>query len=121
MVSVSPPCWQTTIFIDERTFQLHRISLRIWTHVNDNSTFPATKNQTKVNVWGGMSARGLMAVTLFSENLDSKLCRSILNKCLFETDDVLCPDGWRLQHNNTPAHRSRETKEFLAHRNVEVI
>ena len=113
--------WQNTIFTDECTFQLFRNSLRIWVPADRDPVYPAPKHGPKVNVWGGISARGLMVVKLFSENLDLILYQSILEECLFETADALYPDGCRLQHDNAPAHRSKRTKDFLADRLVDVI
>ena len=62
-----------------------------------------------------------MVVKQFNENLDSILYQSIIEECLFETVDALYPDGWRMQHNNAPVHRSKRTKDFLAERHVDVI
>ena len=70
---------------------------------------------------GGISARGATLLKVFTTNFTSKMYIDTLNECLVEMADVYYPDGWTLQEDNPPIHKSKLSKSWKESQNLKLL
>jgi transposase len=73
----------------------------------------------RVSVWACVSTRGLGAIHIFTENLDAKLMKDILQRHLIQTAHQLFPPGqWWLLWDNDKKHKSKLVQTWLHSKGV---
>ena len=85
----------------------------MWTKSNQTRVVPTTKHVPKINVWAAFSSMGTFPLSIFTENMNSKMFIRILEENLLTQADIFDQDQWRLAMDNDPKHTSKLTKEFL--------
>lgn len=63
--------------------------------------------------WAGAFAKGRTKLHFFEGNLDGEGYRQILNDALPEFTKMLGSRRWTFQHDGAPAHKAKETNEWL--------
>ena len=66
----------------------------------------------KVHCWGVISARGVLRLEVFDENLNSEGYLKILKRRLPDMEGMY-PEGWMWQQDKSGPHRGNIVKEFL--------
>lgn len=70
-----------------------------------------------VHVWGAIWHGGRSALQILLQSVNGESYCQILEEFL-EDDERLPNEGWTLQHDNAPAHRSAIVQDFLAERQI---
>ena len=79
---------------------------------------PRPKHQTKVHIWGGISARGATRIVMFTGIMNAQRYTQILDKGLIPFLRKYFPDGHRLQQDNDPKHNSNYEKKYFEDKNI---
>ena len=111
---------ENVFFTDECSIWLNRGTVGIWTKSHENPISKVQRHTPKLHVWGGISSRGTRILKIFV-NFTSKMYIDTLNECLIETANVYYPDGWTLQEDNSPIHRSKLSKSWKESQNLELL
>ncbi|KAI6648223.1 hypothetical protein LOD99_12032 [Oopsacas minuta] len=114
-------CWENVFFTDECSIWLNRGSVGMWTRAKENPILKVQRHTPKLHIWGGISSMGTTILKIFTSNFVSKLYIDTLNECLIRTADVYYPEGWILQEDNSPIHKSKLSKEWKDSENILVL
>ena len=79
------------------------------------------RHTPKIHIWGGISERGATPVHIFKQNFNSEAYCNVLNEVLIESADVLYPDGWKLQEDNSSIHKSKFSTAYKKFRDISCI
>lgn len=104
--------WPYTIFTDETSFWLHKAASSARWMKEGEDMQPTRSHGPKVHVWGGISAQGALPIRIFEENLTAQLYVKILKSRISRMRD-LYPEGYILQQDNDPKHRSKLAMEYI--------
>jgi hypothetical protein len=123
--------WDRVIFSDEKRFCGEGFCGRVWVRrpprkaLNPEYCVDKKPHPVKVNVWGCFSGRGLGYCYVFSEHLDGKLMKSILDEHLipsahlhYETEP---PEQWWFLQDNDPKHKSRLVKDWIHNQGIHCL
>ena len=80
---------------------------------------PRPKHPIKVHVWGGISHRGQISVTVFEGKMNARLFMEILDDTLVPFIKDVYPDGCHLVRDNVHKHSSRAAHKFYEERKVD--
>lgn len=103
--------WHKIIFTDECSIWLNQGKIQMWTK-GERPILNIPRHTPKVHIWGGISARGATPVKIFKQNFNSEHYCDVLNEVLFQTAEILYPDGWKLQEDNSSIHKSKISCAF---------
>ena len=101
------------IFSDETTIWLHDNSHCGWFHNNIKQELSINRHAGKINVWGAISVRGKVGITTFTETLNAKLYRDILDEHLIDNIWNRYPTNWYFQQDDDSKHTANKAIEFL--------
>ena len=105
--------WKDTVFLDESTIRFPT-SVTYRYQKDDNKVLaPNPKYCPKVNVCGGISARGPTRLYTFTENLDAKLYRKILQGTILPDCKAMYGRGFRLAEDNDSKHTSDLMQKYF--------
>ena len=65
--------------------------------------------------------RGTTPVHIFRDNFNYIAYCNVINVCLTETADLLYPDGWKLQEDNSSIHKSKLSVSYKEERAIRCI
>ena len=94
------------VFITDEYLAAWR-QLQLWTKGTQRPILNLPRHTPKIHIWGGISERGATPVHIFEQNFNSEAYCNVLNEVLIESADVLYPDGWKLQEDNSSIHKSK--------------
>ena len=107
------------IFADESTVQLERHSrLCFRKRLHARRLKQRAKHPVKVNIWGGISARGATRVIIFTGTMNAERLGTILEAGLLPFIQENFSDGHRLFHDNDPKHSSYFIEDFFKRNHV---
>ena len=89
--------------------------------VSRKSKFKGSETYAETTYMGGISSRGTTILKIIFVNFTSKMYIDTLNECLIETVNVYHPDGWTLQEDNSPIHRSKLSKSWKESQNLQLL
>ncbi len=72
-------------------------------------------------VWGAMSYFGLSDLCVINGGMNLECYCDVLSRFLLPYAEQECPEDWIFQQDNASVHRSKDTKEWLADNNVDVL
>jgi transposase len=111
--------WSLVLFSDESHVEMGEHG-QIWVRrpVGDpyDPEYMAHKepHPDRVSIWACISSRGLGAIHIFTQNLDAKLMKQIVQKHLIKTAQRLFPPGnWWLLWDNDKKHKSILVQTWL--------
>jgi len=78
------------------------------------------KHPFKIHAWEAFSARGPIALVLFTENLNSQRYCEILETHLFPNASR-AGRGWRFQQDNSPVHTAHVTQQLFEAHHVRML
>lgn len=119
--------WSKVMFVDEKAFHLLPLPNSkndvTWEDTAEEVPIvPRTHVTQKLNVFGGISARGKTNLYIFKENLTGPLYKTILQHTLLPKVKELYPrNNWALYHDNDPKHTSRTVQEYISEEVPECI
>ena len=90
----------------------HKIIFTNESSMGERPILSILRHTPKVHIWGGISARGATPVKIFKHNFNSEYYCNVLNEVLFQTGKTLCPDGWKLQEDNSSIDKSKFSSAF---------
>jgi hypothetical protein len=105
--------YETTVFSDEKTFQLGAGVKYCWQRIEHRETEEYVKHAPKLHVWAGIGSYVKTKLYLFEENLNSELYQKILKQSLKEKQLTYAPDSkrcigkWKFLQDNSAVHKSR--------------
>ena len=79
---------------------------------------PRPKYPPKIQVWGGISARGAAKVVVFSGIMNATRYTDILDALLVPFLEDVYPDGHRFQQDNDPKHTSRYAQRYYEEKDI---
>jgi transposase len=120
--------WATVIFSDETHIELGTTG-RVWVqrpagHAFDYEYVSRTKisHPKRVSAWGCFSRNGVGDICIFTEMLDAKLMRNILNDHLIQSARRLFPrTHWWFLQDNDPKHTSIPVRTWLHNKGVQCL
>jgi len=116
--------WSKVIFSDESTFRLNQSSFKVWQFPGQRKIFRSVKHPLKINVWGCFSASGFGELVYFQRNLNADFMVTVYKRGLLPSVEYLFGDdseGWILQEDNDPKHRSKLVSRWKKENNIEVL
>ena len=66
----------------------------------------------KLHVWGAISSKGTVSLSLFEDNMDGDLYRKIIRGKTNEMSRMF-PEGFIFMQDNDPKHKAKKTMEYL--------
>lgn len=122
--------WERVLFSDEKIFNCG-FNGRIWARrppgeaLNPTYCVDYKPHPEHVNVWGCFCARGLGYIHIFSDTLDGKLLKTILNDNLVQSADlhfnINNAEEWWFLQDNDPKHTSNIVTQFLFNKGIKCI
>ena len=112
--------WHKVIFSDECSIWLNGGKVKVWTK-GERPVLNIPRHRPKLHIWGAISARGAMPLKVFRHNFNSQHYCNVINEVLIETANVLYPDGWRLQEDNSSIHKSKVSESYKKSQNIRTI
>ena len=70
------------------------------------------KHPSKINIWGGISARGVTQIVMFTGIMNATRYVDILEAGLIPFLNTRYSDGHRFQQDNDPKHTSRYAQRY---------
>ena len=113
--------WNKIFFTDECSIWLCGGRVQMWTKGTQKPVINIPRHSPKIHIWGGISTRGTTPVHIFRENFNSIAYCNVINECLTETADLLYPDGWKLQEDNSSIHKSKLSVSYKEERAIRCI
>ena len=102
------------IFTDECTIQLESHRKVCYRKKKEPAPLCAKpKHPPKINVWGGISARGSTSLVMFTGTLIATRYTEILETALIPFLDTYYPNNHRFQQDNDPKHTSRWAQQYF--------
>ena len=118
--------WGTVLFSDETHIELGERKAQVWVQRPAAAAFDPeymshkVAHPQRVSAWGCFSASGVGDIAIFTENLDAKKMKAILQKHLLASALRLFPSGqWWLLWDNDPKHHSDTVKRWLHNHGVD--
>jgi transposase len=120
--------WATVIFSDETHIELGTTG-RVWVQRPAGCAFdyeymsPTKMSHPKrVSAWGCFSRNGVGDIDIFTDMLDAKLMRNILNDHLIQSARRLFPrTHWWFLQDNDPKHTSIPVRTWLHNKGVQCL
>ena len=112
-----------TIWSDETSFWLNKSRpSHAWVMMGEDPPFEGRSklHQGKVHVWGAISSRGTVSLSIFKENMNSQMYVDILKKKTQEMKN-LYPEGFVFMQDNDPKHKANITKNYLYKNFMDVL
>lgn len=72
-------------------------------------------------LWGGISIRGRKPLATIKGIINSEVYCNILNDYLIPPLNILYPQGYKLQEDNAPVHKSKWTTNWKREHGIEFI
>lgn len=114
--------WSKTLFTDETTIWLKESKISRWKPIHDEYTIMIPKNVQKLNIWAGVSSKGLIHPYIFKENLTGEIYVEILETKLSEVKKMFwTTSSWNWQHDNDPKHTSKLAKSWFDSHRINVL
>jgi hypothetical protein len=123
--------WERVLFSDESVFEGACFSGQQWVRrprgeaLSEEYTVDKKPHPVKVNVWGCFCAAGVGYLYVFNQMLDAKLLKRIFNGGHLiesaENNGSMDGNGWWLQQDNGPKHKSREVQTWLHNNGIPLI
>jgi transposase len=116
--------WSKVIFSDESTFRLNQSLFKVWQFPGRRKIFRSVKHPLKINVWGCFSASGFGKLVYFQQNLNAEFMVTVYKRGLLPSVEHLFGDdseGWVLQEDNDPKHRSKLVSRWKEENDIEVL
>jgi len=116
--------WNKVIFSDESTFRLNQSLFKVWQFPGRRKIFRSVKHPLKINVWGCFSASSFGKLVCFQQNLNAEFMVTVYKRGLLPSIECLFGDdseGWILQEDNDPKHRSKLVNRWKEENNIEVL
>ncbi len=105
--------FQNHIFVDETKIVIGSIPMYHWRRQKayPNGIPNSVKFRLKVNVWGGLSSKGLTRFSTFRCNMNAPLFKEIIEENLipFAAGNF---DDFTVHQDNDPKHTAKETQKF---------
>ena len=113
--------FRDVILSDECVFQLHRNKLQVWCKSSEKRPYKgAPKFCPKVMVWGALSFKGFYLKIIPEGTINSrKYCEILLEFMPYA--NALFANGWILEQDGATPHTSRETSDFFAENQVQIL
>jgi len=102
------------LWTDETSFWLNKSRPKyawVSSEYEENYEGPTGLISTKVHVWGAISSRGTISLSLFEENLNAALYVNILQSKMREINAKF-PEGFFFMCDNDPKHKSKVAQDF---------
>jgi hypothetical protein len=119
--------WSLVLFSDETHIEMGEHG-QVWVRrpvgeaLNPEYTANREPHPDRVSIWACISSRGLGAIHIFTENLDAKLLKDIIQEHLIKAAHRLFPAGcWWLLWDNDRKHMSVLVKRWLHNHGVSRI
>lgn len=113
--------WSTTIFSDETTLQMFRNTQQVrYRRGSPRPHRSMVKHPFKIHAWGAFSARGPIALVLFTGNLNSQRYCEILETNFFPNASR-AGRSWRFQQDNSPVHTARVARQLFEDHHVRML
>jgi hypothetical protein len=111
--------WDTIMFGDETHIELGQHG-QVWVQRPLGRAFDSEymghkePHPDRVSLWGCFSGRGLGEIEIFTDNLDGRLMKAILQAHLLPSTLPLFPnEEWWFLQDNDPKHKSKQVKDWL--------
>lgn len=119
--------WKRVLWSDETKINLHGSDGRLWTWKKPNE--PLQKKHVKqtikhdkyIMVWGCFSWSGVGKIKVLEDTLTSNKYVRVLSECMLTSGASLIGENFIFQQDNDPKHTAKNTKEWLASKNIEVL
>jgi hypothetical protein len=119
--------WGTVVFSDETHIHLGQHG-QVWVQRPPGHAFDFEYMSNKiphaerVSVWGCFSRSGVGDIDIFTDMLDARMMKAILNDHLLQSARRLFPaTHWWFLQDNDPKHRSRLVRKWLFTKGVQCI
>lgn len=117
--------WHNVLFSDEKKFNLDGPDgfQYYWHDLRNKEEVCMSRSfgGGTVMVWGGFGYNGQLPIAWISTKMKSKDYTDLLETSLIDHGEALMGSDFVFQHDNAPIHQSRETKNWLAERNIDVL
>jgi transposase len=115
--------WNKVIFTDESSFHINTEPYKTWNFPHEKKVHMKNNIQIKVNCWGCFSSKGFGMIYCFTENLTSELMCEIYKTALIPSASKFFSrsDGWLLQEDNDPKHRSNISKRWKNDNSINML
>ena len=107
--------WNQVIFTDETTFHFFTSKKKFWTRPQGGIIIRKVKHPAKLHMWGCFASSGFGKIFFFKNNLNADFLIQIYEEALLPSAKMLFPNdpnGWSLQEDNDPKHRSKKATEW---------
>jgi hypothetical protein len=106
--------WRQVVFSDETTLQMFQNTQKVFYKVGTQPPQKLmVKHPYKVHAWGAFSAKGPIALFLFTGIMDGAFYCEILTENLFDNANTVMGRCWIFMQDNDPKHKARETMNLL--------
>jgi hypothetical protein len=119
--------WATVIYSDECHIELGDHG-QVWVQRPVGAAFDyeymshKMAHPPRVSVWACFCQSGIGGIEIFTENLDAKLMKDILNKHLIQSAKRLFDKGhWWFLQDNDPKHKSNLVKNWIHNKGVQCL
>lgn len=120
MLKLNDAEWESVLFTDEASIQLHGASGRVWVwHKTDETFSDATvkhsfpSSHQSLMIWGCMSRAGVGMLHFCDERVNNKYYQRLLQQEVPISKTWLGIENVLWVQDNAPAHRHKKTKEVL--------
>ena len=111
--------FENVIFTDESTIKIQNTANKCFHKLGEEKPLKGKpKHPFQVNVWGGISRKGLTDMHIFTGIMDSVYYQEILSTYFVPFANTYYPESHRLMLDNDPKHVSKSTKEFMKQKNI---
>ena len=105
--------WDYVIFTDETGYWINDHTGKGWFKSNQDFIPGEIESREKINIWGGVSMRGKVAIGVYRENLNQDVYLEILRRSLIPRARQLYPYGFFLQYDNLKVHTAGRVLQYL--------
>ncbi len=110
------------VFVDETSIWLNSSSKRMWIKKGQDYYIDTVPHPQKVNLWGAIGKGGVIAISVYEENLDARGYVSILKESLIPNADDLYGHGrWVLAQDNDSVHTAKVSMDFFRENQVPIF
>lgn len=117
--------WKSVIFSDEKKFNLDGPDgcQMYWRDIRRNPETRHARNFQggSIMIWAAFGYRGKTPICIISHKMNSGKYIDLIENVLIDFGDNLWGEHWIFQQDNAAIHSSKQTKSFLASRNIDVM
>jgi len=114
--------WDKTIFTDEASFWLDENHVKRWMPAEEVYYNAQRKYPPKLQVWAGISKKGVFGPIIFKENMNGELYTDILNYVWSDIyDKFKFTTNWRFQKDNDSKHTCFLADYFFVKHRVRLL